>query len=38
MKLSKKQIISLTKITEPYLMVDSVSNIIPLKSGMGKKR
>lgn len=38
MKLSKKQIISLTKITEPYLMVDSVSNIIPLKSGMGKKK
>lgn len=37
-KLNKKKIISLTKITEPFLMIDKIVNILDLKSATGKKR
>ena len=30
--LNKNKIISLTKITEPFLMVDNIKNILNLKS------
>ena len=36
-ELNKKKIISLTKITEPFLMVDSIINILNLKSSTGIK-
>ena len=36
-KLNKKKIISLTKITEPFLMVDNIKNILNLKSSTGIK-
>ena len=36
-ELNKKKIISLTKITEPFLMVDSIKNILNLKSYTGIK-
>ena len=36
-KLNKAKIISLTKITEPFLMVDSINNILNLKSATGIK-
>jgi len=35
--LNKKKIISLTKITEPFLMVDNIKNIFNLKSATGIK-
>ena len=35
--LDKKKIISLTKIKEPFLMIDKVKNIISLKSATGIK-
>jgi 3-hydroxymyristoyl/3-hydroxydecanoyl-(acyl carrier protein) dehydratase len=38
MKLNKKKIISLSKIKDPFLMIDSISNIVPLKAGIGKKK
>jgi len=37
-KLNKKKIISLTKITAPFLMVDSIKNISNLKSATGIKK
>ena len=37
-KLSKKKIILLTKITEPFLMIDSIVVISDLKSAIGKKK
>jgi len=36
-QLNKKKIISLTKITEPFLMVDNIKNILNLKSATGIK-
>jgi len=36
--LNKKQIIKLTRITEPFLMVDSINNILDLKSSTGVKK
>ena len=36
-KLDKKKIISLTKITDPFLMIDSIKNISNLKSATGIK-
>lgn len=36
-KLSKRKIISITKITDPFLMVDSIRNILNLKSATGIK-
>ena len=36
-ELNKKKIISLTKITEPFLMVDNIKNILNLKSATGIK-
>ena len=36
--LNKKKIISLTKITEPFLMVDNIKNILNLKSATGIKK
>lgn len=36
--LNKNKIISLTKITEPFLMVDNISNILSLKSSTGTKK
>jgi len=36
--LNKRKIISLTKIKEPFLMIDNVKKIIPLKSGVGAKK
>lgn len=37
-ELNKKKIISLTKITEPFLMVDNIKNILNLKSSTGIKK
>lgn len=37
-KLDKKKIISLTKITHPFLMVDNINNIKNLKSAIGIKK
>ena len=37
-KLNKKKIISLTKIINPFLMVDNVKNIVSLKSATGIKK
>jgi len=37
-KLDKKKIISLTKITHPFLMVDNIKNINNLKSATGIKK
>lgn len=37
-KLDKKKIISLTKITYPFLMVDNIKDIINLKSATGIKK
>ena len=37
-ELNKKKIISLTKITEPFLMVDNIKNILNLKSATGIKK
>ena len=37
-KLNKNNIISLTKIREPFLMVDEIKNIINLKSATGIKK
>ena len=37
-ELNKKKIISLTKITKPFLMVDSIKNILNLKSARGIKK
>lgn len=37
-KLTKKRIISLTKITQPFLMVDSLEKIKSLKSATGVKK
>ena len=37
-KLTKKRIISLTKITQPFLMVDSIKIIKSLKSATGIKK
>ena len=37
-KLNKKEIILLTKITEPFLMIDSIEDILDLKSATGKKK
>jgi 3-hydroxyacyl-[acyl-carrier-protein] dehydratase len=37
-KLDKKKIISLTKITDPFLMVDNIENILNLKSATGIKK
>ena len=37
-KLTKKKIISLTKITQPFLMVDSLEKIKSLKSATGVKK
>ena len=36
--LNKKQIIKLTKITEPFLMVDSIKKILSLRSSTGIKK
>ena len=36
-ELSKKKIISLTKITKPFLMIDNIKNILNLKSATGIK-
>ena len=36
-KLSKSKIKSITKITEPFLMIDSIRNILSLKSATGIK-
>ena len=36
--LNKKQIIKLTRIIEPFLMVDSIKDILSLKSGTGIKK
>ena len=36
-ELNKKKIISLIKITDPFLMVDNVKNILSLKSATGIK-
>lgn len=36
-ELNKKRIISLIKITDPFLMVDNVKNILSLKSATGIK-
>ena len=36
--LNKNKIISLTKITEPFLMVDNIKNILNLKSSTGTKK
>ena len=36
--LNKKQIIKLTRITEPFLMVDNIKNILNRKSAMGIKK
>jgi len=37
-KLNKKEIILLTKITEPFLMIDSIEDILDLKSATGKTK
>ena len=37
-ELNKKKIISLTKITDPFLMVDNIRNILNLKSAIGVKK
>ena len=37
-KLNKKKIITLTKIINPFLMVDNVKNIVSLKSATGIKK
>ncbi len=37
-QLNKKKIISLTGITEPFLMIDRIVNILDLKSATGKKK
>lgn len=37
-QLNKKKIISLTKITDPFLMVDNIKNILNLKSATGIKK
>ena len=37
-KLTKKKIISLTKITQPFLMVDSIMKIKSLNSATGLKK
>ena len=37
-QLSKKKIILLTKITEPFLMIDRIVDISDLKSATGKKK
>ena len=37
-ELNKKKIISLTKITKPFLMVDNIKNILNLKSATGIKK
>ena len=37
-KLTKKKIISLTKIAQPFLMVDSLKKIKSLKSATGFKK
>lgn len=37
-KLDKKKIISLTKIVNPFLMIDNVKNIVNLKSATGIKK
>ena len=37
-KLTKKKIISLTRITQPFLMVDSLKKIKSLKSATGVKK
>ena len=37
-KLNKKKIISLTKIINPFLMVDNIKNIVSLKSATGIKK
>ena len=36
-ELNKKKIISLTNITEPFLMIDNVKNVLNLKSATGIK-
>jgi 3-hydroxymyristoyl/3-hydroxydecanoyl-(acyl carrier protein) dehydratase len=36
-KLSKTKIISITKITDPFLMIDRIKNILNLKSATGIK-
>ena len=36
--LNKKEIISLTNITSPFLMIDKIENLIKLKSSMGIKK
>lgn len=36
--LNKNKIISLTKITKPFLMVDNIKNILSLKSSTGIKK
>ena len=33
--LNQKKIIYLTKIKKPFLMINSVKKIVPLKSGLG---
>mgnify|MGYP001203090037 CR=1 FL=1 len=37
-QLNKTKIISLTGITEPFLMIDRIVNILDLKSATGKKK
>ena len=37
-ELNKKKIISLTKITNPFLMVDNIKNIKDLESATGIKK
>ena len=37
MNLNKKQLSKLLNINDPFLMIDNVKNIIPLKSGTGIK-
>tara|TARA_B100000787_G_scaffold57196_1_gene41595 strand:+ start:1608 stop:2042 length:435 start_codon:yes stop_codon:yes gene_type:complete len=37
-ELNKKKIISLTKITKPFLMVDNIKNILNLESATGIKK
>ena len=37
-ELDKKKIISLTKITKPFLMIDNIKNILNLKSATGIKK
>lgn len=37
-ELNKKNITLLTKITEPFLMIDRITNILDMKSATGKKK